>query len=205
MEARKLACALSKRMSAAASQRNPKRPADANRFCLAKKRVSRQKPLGLMENMKSRRSKRADTAACEGFTLLEVLVALTVLAVGASLTLSLISGSLGNIRKVQLRTRTIEHARTVMELALLDDSIQQPTTFNGDFADGTRWSVRVEEYSPPETDTQPQDQAQRRMPVKLLHYIVEMIGPDSRVPDYRLQTLKLVRMPAENQPGGLPR
>lgn len=132
-------------------------------------------------------------------------MALTVLAVGAALTLSLISGSLGNIRKVQMRTRTIEHAQTVMELALLDDSIQQPTTFTGDFADGTRWSVRVEEYASPDIQPQAQDQALQRMPVKLLHYTVEMIGPDSRAPDYRLQTLKLVSKQAEGQPGGFSR
>ena len=72
----------------------------------------------------------------QGFTLLEVLVSLAVLSVGVALTLSLISGSLGNIRKVQLRTRTIEHAEAVMELALLDDSVRQPTVFSGDFEDG---------------------------------------------------------------------
>ncbi len=138
-----------------------------------------------------------------GFTLLEVLVALTVLAVGAALTLSLISGSLGNIRKVQLRTRTVEHAQSVMELALLDDSIQQPTVFTGDFEDGTRWSVRVEDYILPEALQIPQ-QALQNMPVKLLHYTVEMTGPDSRAPDYQLQTLKLVRVQSESQPARLP-
>jgi prepilin-type N-terminal cleavage/methylation domain-containing protein len=138
-----------------------------------------------------------------GFALLEVLVALTVLAVGAALTLSLISGSLGNIRKVQLRTRTIEHAQSVMELALLDDSIQQPTAFTGDFEDGTRWSVRVEDYILPDTEPM-QGQTLRNMPLKLLHYTVEMIGPDSMAPDYRLQTLKLVRVQSENQPARLP-
>jgi type II secretory pathway pseudopilin PulG len=136
--------------------------------------------------------------------LLEVLVALTVLAVGAALTMSLISGSLGNIRKVQLRTRTIEHAQTVMELALLDQSIQQPTTFSGDFEDGTRWSVRVEEYDLPDDQQQMQDQTRQNLPVKLLHYTVEMIGAESSAPDYHLQTLKLVRAQLEQQPVRLP-
>ena len=77
----------------------------------------------------------------QGFTLLEVLVSLTVLALGAALVLSLISGSLGNIRKVQLKSRTIEHAQTVMETVLLDKSIEEPTTLTGDFEDGTRWSA----------------------------------------------------------------
>jgi len=133
-----------------------------------------------------------------GFTLLEVLVSLTVLAIGAALTLSLISGSLGNIRKVQLRTRTVEHAEAVMEMALLDDSIHRPTTFSGDFEDGTRWSVRVEDYSLPDSAQQQSRDVKQNMPVKLLCYTVEMFSPDSRGPDYQLQTLKLARMTPED-------
>lgn len=135
--------------------------------------------------------------SCVGFTLLEVLVSLTVLAVGAALTLSLISGSLGNIRKVQMRTRTIEHAQTVMELALLDETVQRPTAFNGDFEDGTRWSVRVDEYVLPEVQPALQNRQGQNIPIKLLRYTVEMISPSSNAPDYHLQTLKLVRAQTE--------
>ena len=130
--------------------------------------------------------------AC-GFTLLEVLVSLTVLAIGLAIVLSLISGSLGSIRKVQSRTRTVEHAEAVMEIALLNDSISQPTTFNGNFEDGTRWSVRVEDYSLPSSDLELPRNAPQNMPVKLLCYTVEMFSPDSNTSDYQLQTLKLVR------------
>ena len=133
---------------------------------------------------------------------------MTVLAIGAALTLSLISGSLSNIRKVQLRTRIIEHAESVMELALLDDSIQKPTSFTGDFEDGSRWSVRVQDYVPASTQAQlPAGalQQQVKLQVKLLYYTVEMIGPDSRTTDYRLQTLKLVKVPADEQSMGLGR
>jgi prepilin-type N-terminal cleavage/methylation domain-containing protein len=135
-----------------------------------------------------------------GFTLLEVLVALTVLAIGAALTLSLISGSLGNIRKVQLRARTVEHAEAVMELALLDDSIQQPTSFTGDFEDGTRWAVHVENYELPSSNRLPDRNSPQNMPVKLLSYTVEMFSPESRGSDYQLKTLKLVKTNPQDQP-----
>jgi prepilin-type N-terminal cleavage/methylation domain-containing protein len=142
--------------------------------------------------------RKAGLHPANGFTLLEVLVALTVLAVGSALALSLISGSLGNIRKVQLRTRSIEHAREVMETALLDKSIQQPTTFTGNFQDGSRWSVRVEDYEMPVArESQPRDLPQN-IPVRLLSYTVEMFGPDSRSPDFRLHTLKLVNKSAQD-------
>jgi prepilin-type N-terminal cleavage/methylation domain-containing protein len=138
----------------------------------------------------------------QGFTLLEVLVALTVLAVGASITISLLSGSLGNIRKVQARTRIIDHAQTVMELALLDEAIQGPTGFSGDFEDGTRWSVRVEEYENPDSTEFKSLELPQNIRAKLLHYTVEMFSPASRVSDYHLQTLKWVKGGGQNQPAG---
>ena len=139
-----------------------------------------------------------------GFTLLEVLVALTVLAIGTAITLSLISGSLGNIRKVQSRTRIVDHAQTVMELTLLDEAIQGPTIFSGDFEDGTRWAVRVEQYDIPDSLESKPLELQQNIRAKLLRYTVEMfIGPASNVADYRLQTLKLVKEGGQNQPAGI--
>ena len=127
-----------------------------------------------------------------GFTLLEVLITLAILAVGVTLTLSLISGALANIRKVQVRARTIQHAETVMELTLLDDSISRPTTLNGDFADGTRWTVRVSDYELPKVQQMLQPQQQVEMPVKLLAYSLEIMSPGATGPDLRLETLKLI-------------
>ncbi len=124
-----------------------------------------------------------------GFTLLEVLVALSILAIGAALTLSAISGALGNIRRVQLRTRTIQHAETVMELSLLDDAIRQPTVKRGDFEDGTRWSLEVSAVDTPRPPSLPQGM---ELPQKLLFYTVEVFAPESQTPDLRLQTLKVI-------------
>lgn len=136
--------------------------------------------------MRSRR-----TLGESGFTLLEVLVTLAVLAVGIALTLSVITGSLANVRKVQLRTRTIQHAETVMELSLLDESIKQPTTLRGDFEDGTRWMLVVNEIEMPLPE-QPMLPQRPEWPMKLFAYSVEVYGPDSPTPDLRLRTLKVV-------------
>ncbi len=125
-----------------------------------------------------------------GFTLLEVLVALAVMALAATVALSLMSGSLRNIRKAQERTRAIEHAESVMEEALLDASIQQPTTLTGNLPDGSQWVVRVEDYLELE---KPQPSSLTTMPVKLMSYEVEVAGPESLTPVCRLQTLKLVK------------
>lgn len=123
-----------------------------------------------------------------GFTLLEVLVAMTLLTVGITLAVSLISSSLGNIRKIDARARIIEHANSVMELTLLDPKITEPVTFDGDFEDGTRWIMRIEEYIPEEAALLNQVD----MPVRLLAYTVEMFQPHSSAVDFNLRTLKLV-------------
>jgi prepilin-type N-terminal cleavage/methylation domain-containing protein len=138
---------------------------------------------------------RKSAGGSAGFTLLEVLVTLAIMSIGSALAMSLISGALGNIRKVQLRTRTIQHAETVMEMTLLDDSIVQPTTLTGDFEDGTRWALRVDEVvmPPPENQTTLQTQ-QFQMPIKMFNYTVEVFAPESPVADFRLQTLKLVNV-----------
>jgi prepilin-type N-terminal cleavage/methylation domain-containing protein len=146
-----------------------------------------------------------------GFTLLEVLIALTVLAVGVAMTLSLISGSLGNIRKVREQARAVEHAQSVMESTLLDDSIKGATTLNGEFDDGTRWSVVVSEVQMPASPTALSSMSQNQplptllTPPKVLSYVVEIMEPTSRTPDVRLQTLKLVSDVQSAGSAGVPR
>jgi len=146
-----------------------------------------------------------------GFTLLEVLVALTVLAVGVTLAISLISGSLGNIRKARAHQRAVEHAQSVMELTLLDDSIQGATALQGDFDDGTRWSLTVTEVEMPvPANAQPSvlpnsSIPNPMMPPKVFSYAVEIIEPNSVSPDFRLQTLKLVGVTQQPGLGGAQR
>jgi hypothetical protein len=70
----------------------------------------------------------------------------------------------------------------------LDPEVRDSRTFNGDFTDGTRWTMRIEEYVPDE----PASVDQVDMQVKLLAYTVEMFQPRSTAVDYRLRTLKIV-------------
>jgi prepilin-type N-terminal cleavage/methylation domain-containing protein len=144
-----------------------------------------------------------------GFTLLEVLVALAVLSIGAALILSLVSGALGNIRKVQLRTRSIQHAETVLEIALLDDSVKKPTVLRGDFEDGTRWSIQIQEQemTPEQQGRFAPEQIDQflKLPVRLFSYTVEVMAPDSTSPDFRLRTLKIVNIQDRLRPVGIQR
>jgi prepilin-type N-terminal cleavage/methylation domain-containing protein len=135
-----------------------------------------------------------DLQATSGFTLLEVMVALTVMAIGAAVTVSLLSGSLGNVRKAQLRTKIIEHASSVMETALLDDTILTPTTLTGDFEDGTSWNVNIEQYVPDVLPASLQTVNVQNLTYQMLLYTVDMYNPGSSAVNYRLQTLKLTKV-----------
>jgi prepilin-type N-terminal cleavage/methylation domain-containing protein len=146
---------------------------------------------GLNRNLSSAAERPASVRGAGGFTLLEVLIALVVLAVGISITLSVITGSLGNIRKVQLRTRAIEYAQSVMEYSLNREDLQEASAFSENLEDGFSCNVYVEEYDPGLED-ESQIQTRTALPVKLMQYTVEMFGPDSPEPVYQLQTLKLV-------------
>jgi prepilin-type N-terminal cleavage/methylation domain-containing protein len=139
-----------------------------------------------------------------GFTLLEVLITLAILAIGVTLVLSLISGAMRNIRRSQLKTRTVQHAETVLELTLLDDSIKRPTSLRGDFEDGTRWEVAVTEVEMPVSLSQKLGQ-RVELPVKLFQYSVAVLGPDSQSPDLVLQTMKLINITQQLGPAQLPR
>lgn len=140
-----------------------------------------------------------------GFTLLEVLMSLTVMAVGVALTLSLISGSLGNMRKVRGTARMVEHAQAAMEVALLDDTITGATSMQGDFEDGTRWSVQVTEVEMPvpKSALQLSQQILATAP-KMLSYVVEVAGPASTRADFKLETMKLISPVLLAQQGGRP-
>jgi hypothetical protein len=119
-------------------------------------------------------------------------VALAILGIGAALTLSLISSALSNIRKVQFRVRNMHHAESVMELTLLDDSIREPKTLTGDFEDGTRWTLVVDEFEMPRNALLPLTLQQPQLPFKMLSYSVDIFASGSPTPDVRLRTLKLV-------------
>jgi general secretion pathway protein I len=138
-----------------------------------------------------------------GFTLLEVVVALAVLGVGAALALSVVSGSLGNIRKVQSRTRTVQHAESVIETVLLEETITNPTVLRGDFEDGTTWVVQVTEVQVPPPQMLPGMSQPQVNPVKLLAFSVQVMDSGSQTADFVLNTVKVV--PNLAMPGGAPR
>jgi len=87
-----------------------------------------------------------------GFTLIEVLVAMTILAMAFSVLFSLSSRSLDGMRRARDVERRVEFARTKLsELRLIP--VQAGDRAAGTLEDGTRWTVEVAPFIRPVTET----------------------------------------------------
>jgi len=84
-----------------------------------------------------------------GFSLLEVLVAVTIIGIGFTVVFTGMSGSVRGLERVESNDRRVELAR--MKLAELDlvQRIRPGDSASGMFDDGTRWSVQVYPFIPP--------------------------------------------------------
>lgn len=87
-----------------------------------------------------------------GFSLLEVLVALTVIGFGFAAVFAGMSGSLRGLGRAEETERRIELAR--MKLAELDliKSVQPNDTAEGQFEDGTHWRLQTLPFIKPIQD-----------------------------------------------------
>jgi general secretion pathway protein I len=90
----------------------------------------------------------------KGFTLLEVLAAIALLAFAFAIGLGAMSSALGNsVRGEALTTATLEAQ------SLLDDQglvlPLSPGMQQGSFADGASWQLRTSKYAPPVSTPEP--------------------------------------------------
>lgn len=91
-------------------------------------------------------------AACRnssGFTLLEIMVALAILATGIVTVLELFGGSLRLGSKASQRTQAVIYAQNVMDRVLAKERLEDGED-SGELPGGYRWQVRVQEVHPPE-------------------------------------------------------
>src|SRR5512146_3537286 len=84
-----------------------------------------------------------------GFTLLEVVVALAIMGIGVATALSIFSGSLKNLRRIDLAHRAMSHAEDVMNQILTDESIREPRTFSGDLDQDFNYTASVTLWEEP--------------------------------------------------------
>jgi general secretion pathway protein I len=86
-----------------------------------------------------------------GFTLLETLVAISVLAISFTIILQLFSGGLKSSKVSDEYTRGIFHAREKVEEVLLSKKLSEGD-LEGEFEDRFRWKTKIVKIGPEEKE-----------------------------------------------------
>src|SRR5262245_26018755 len=95
------------------------------------------------------RKARFHSSPTSGFTLVEVLVALTILTMSFAVLFSLASRSLDGMRRARELQKRVEFARTKMaEVRLLSD-LEPGDSASGQLEDGTRWRMEIMRFIEP--------------------------------------------------------
>ncbi len=85
-----------------------------------------------------------------GFTLLEIVVALAILGVTVGVVMQIFSEGLKNIRRIDMAHQAMNHAENVMNEILSDESIQGATSFSGDLDEEFSYTAEVSDWEEPE-------------------------------------------------------
>jgi general secretion pathway protein I len=100
-----------------------------------------------MKNFANSRLPKARRGAA-GFTLIEIIVAFGILALGLTLLLGTLSGATRQVRQAGDAGRAALHAQTL--LAQHASALQRPTSLDGELEDGRyRWRLQATPWQDP--------------------------------------------------------
>lgn len=85
---------------------------------------------------------KVNLTPCFGFTLLEVLAAIALLAIAFAIGLSALGGAARNASRATALDTAMEHAQSLLTAQGLDAPLENATT-SGTFADGMTWSLKI--------------------------------------------------------------
>jgi len=127
---------------------------------------------------------RREEVGANGFTLIEILVAISLLAISLVVILQLFSGGLKSGKVSDEYTRGIFHAREVMEEILLLDTVEEGAT-EGEFEDGFKWKTEI-------VLLEQREEEATRLPFDTFTIAVEVSwGEEGREKHLRIDTLKV--------------
>lgn len=131
----------------------------------------------------------------QGFTLIEILVAVSILAICLVVILQLFSGALKSSRVSDEYTTGIFYAREKMEEILLTQGLTSGVQ-EGEFEDAYRWRAEIVRIDQAEEEAS-------KIPVDTFHITVEVSwrrGPAGEGKHFQLSTLKLVEKQETEEP-----
>jgi general secretion pathway protein I len=99
-------------------------------------------PKGMSRRKKRLLDSRRNVFATTGFTLIEVVVAMAILAIGLTIIIELFSGGLRLGRTSVEYTKAVNYARMKMEEVFLKQTIEEGSE-EGTFDDTYRWQIDV--------------------------------------------------------------
>ena len=83
-----------------------------------------------------------------GFTLLEIIVAVSVLGIAVAVAMQIFSGGLKNIRRIDLAHQAMEHAENVMSEILSDEDLREPIELGGELDEEFSYTAVVDYWGP---------------------------------------------------------
>ena len=120
---------------------------------------------------------------CDGFTLIETLVAMAILSISLVIILQLFSGGLKSSGLSDNYTRAIFHAREKMEEILLDDNFTDGAV-EGEFSDGFEWKAQTFRFEPDQVE-------EAELPVDIFSIKVDVSWHEgSKEKHFEISTLK---------------
>jgi general secretion pathway protein I len=99
---------------------------------------------------RARRTYRGAQSA-RGFTLIEIVIAFAILAIGLGISMQIASGAMRNTRQAAVRTDAALYAQSLLDTVGVGERLEEGET-SGDFNEDFRWTLRAEAYEI-ETDT----------------------------------------------------
>ncbi len=128
----------------------------------------------------------------DGFTLIEILVAMSVLAISLVVIFQVFSGGLKSSTLSERYTRAIFYAREKMEEILLSDELTEAVT-EGEFEDSFKWRAEVALVEPVKED-------EPKLPFDIFNIKVEVWWKDmDRGKHFEITTTKIAEKSRDNE------